>query len=285
LRGSRLKLVEVEVTRIDVAAHKLERRLDYVVEEKPLHLFLNQTHYVTILCFPSLLKELAVGYLLSEGVLRSVDEIGEIRLEKGGKCQVQFKRGVDAEKRIAVSQPFTRLVVSACGSADYWPLSKLIDRLDMRKLPLSFKVRAEVVSEAVRRLNTLAEVFRKTGGVHIAALYLADGELVTYAEDVGRHNAVDKVIGVCALKKLDFSRSFLASSGRLTGDIVLKAARMRIPVVASLAAAVDSGVEVARRTGLTLIGFVRGSRMNVFTFAERVVVAASSKESKVLSKN
>jgi len=218
------------------------------------------------------LKELAIGYLLSEGILKSVDEIDEIRFEKGGKCQVQLKLKVDAKKRIAIAQPFTRLVLTACGSPDYWPLSKLIDRLDLRMLPLGFEVRAEVVSEAVRRLNTLAETFRKTGGVHIAALYSAEGELITYAEDVGRHNAVDKVIGVCALKKPDFSRCFLASSGRLTGDVVLKAARMRIPIVASLAAAVDSGVEVAKRTGLTLIGFVRGSRMNVFTFPERIVV-------------
>ncbi len=268
-------MVEVEVSRIDVAAHNVERRFDYIAEEKPLHIFLNQTHYVTILCFPTLLKELAIGYLLSEGVLRSVDEIGEIRFKKGGKCQVQLKPKVDAEKRIAISQPFTRLVLSACGSPDYWPLSKLIDRLDLQMLPLGFKVRAEVVSEAVRRLNTLAETFRKTGGVHVAALYSAEGELITYAEDVGRHNAVDKVIGVCALKNVDFSRCFLASSGRLTGDIVLKAARMRIPVVASLSAAVDSGVEVAKRTGLTLIGFVRGFRMNVFTFPERILINRS----------
>jgi len=121
-------------------------------------------------------------------------------------------------------------------------------------------------------LNALAETFRKTGGVHVAALYSGGGELMSYAEDVGRHNAVDKVIGVCALRKSDFSQCFLASSGRLTGDIVLKAARMRIPLVASLAAPVDSGVEVAKRTGLTLIGFVRGSRMNVFTFPERIIV-------------
>jgi len=263
-------MVEVEVSRIDVASHKLQRRMDQVAEEKPLHIFLNQIHYVTILCSPTLLKELTLGYLLSEGVLKSADEISDISLGRGGKCQVHLKPGVDAEKRVAVSQPFTRLVLTACGSPDYWPLSKLIDRLDLRKIPLGFKVKAEIVSESVRRLNTLAETFRKTGGVHVAALYSADGELIIYAEDVGRHNAVDKVIGACAKSKLDFSNCFLASSGRLTGDIVLKAARMQIPVIVSLAAAVDSGVEVAKRTGLTLIGFVRGSRMNVFTFPQRV---------------
>lgn len=265
---------EVTVSRIDVAKHTIERKKDFVAEETPLHVFLNQTHYVTILCLPTNLKELAVGHLLSEGVLKSVDEIQEVRLGKAGKCQMRLKPEVNIEKRVSITQPFTRLVLSACGSPDYWPLSKLIDRLELRKLPFGFTVKAEVVSEAVMRLNTLADTFRKTGGVHVAALYLRNGELITYAEDVGRHNAVDKVIGIAALQKLDFSTCFLASSGRLTGDIVLKAARVGIPVVASLAAAVSSGVEAARRTGQTLIGFVRGTRMNVFTFPERIIYRA-----------
>jgi len=265
-------MIKVDVTRIDVANRKLERKTDNVAEEKPLHLFLNHTHYVTILCSPVLLKELAVGYLLSEGLLTSVDEIKDIKLSEGGKCQVQLKSGVDAGKRIAGSQPFSRLVLTACGSPDYWPLSKLIDRLHLVKLPLSFRLKAVVILDSVKRLNMLAETFRKTGGVHVAALYSAHGDLMVYAEDVGRHNAVDKVIGLCALKRLDFSKCFLALSGRLTGDIVLKAARMRIPVLASLAAAVDSGIEAAKRTGVSLIGFVRGQRMNVFTGLKRIVV-------------
>jgi FdhD protein len=245
--------------------------MDFVAEEKPIHVFLNQMHYATILCSPTHLKELTVGYLLSEGVLKSVDEICAIQL-KSGKCQVRLKPSVNIEKQVSISQLFSRVVFSACGSTDYWPLSKLTDRLELRKLPLGFIVKAEVVLEAVKRLNTLAETFRKTGGVHVAALYSGEGELIIHAEDVGRHNAVDKVIGICALKKCDFSECFLALSGRLTGDIVLKAARMHIPIVASLAAAVDSGIEIAKRTGLTLIGFVRGSAMNVFTFPERILI-------------
>ncbi len=266
-------MARVRITRVDVATGKARKKTDYVAEERPLHLFLNQTHYVTILCYPALMKELAVGYLLSEGLLRSVNEISEIKFSEGGKCHVQLKSGIDTHRRIAVSEPFSRLVLTACGSPDYWPLSKLIDRLGLRKLPMGFKVKAEVISESVRKLNTLAETFRKTGGVHVAALYSADGDVIAHAEDVGRHNAVDKVIGVCALKKADFPRCFLASSGRLTGDIVLKAARMRIPIVASLAAAIDSGIAVAKQTGVTLIGFVRGQRMNLFTYPQRIIVA------------
>lgn len=265
-------MIEVQVSRIDTERHKLELLQDYVAEEKPLHIFLNNVHYATILCSPTSLRELAVGHLLSEGLLKSVDEISEIGIRRTGKCQVRLKKGVDAEKRIQASRPFARLVSTTCGSADYWPLTKLVDRLGLRKLQIGFRVRADVVLESTRCLNTIAETFRRTGGVHVAALHTANGELVDYAEDVGRHNAVDKVIGSCALRRQDFSKCFLASSGRLTGDIALKAARMEIPVVSSLAAATDSGIEVARRTRVTLIGFVRGQRMNVFTFPERVTI-------------
>lgn len=265
-------MVEVPVWRVDVEDHKLEPRRDYIAEERPLHIFLNRIHYATILCCPTSLKDLTVGHLLSEGVLRSLAEIREISLEKRGKCQVELKSGVDLQKRIKSSQSFGRLIPTTCGSSDYWPLAKLIDRIGLPKLQLHFKVEARVLSESTKRLNTVAEVFRRTGGVHVAALCTANGSLITYAEDVGRHNAVDKVIGFNALQKGDFSECFLASSGRLSGDVVLKAARMRIPVVSSLAAAIDSGVEVARQAGVTLVGFVRGQRMNIYTFPERIIV-------------
>jgi len=164
-------------------------------------------------------------------------------------------------------------VVSACGSPDYRPLSEVIDSLP--KLDMTPTVNAEVVSQSVLQLNTIAKNFRTTGGVHVAALYSTDGRLVALAEDVGRHNTVDKVIGAGATKNMDFRNLFLALSGRLTGDIVLKAARMKIPVIASLAAAISSGLEAAQLTGVTLIGFVRGKRMNLYTYPERIVFSAS----------
>ncbi len=265
---------QVQILRIDVSAQKIERKRDFVAEERPLHIFLNQTHYVTILCSPSQLKELAVGHLLSEGVLKSASDIRKILLQKDGKCRVRLRPGVDAEERISVSQPFARLIVSACGSPDYWPLSKLIDRLDLSKVGLGLTVEARVVLESIKQLNKLAQTFRKTGGVHVAALYSVNGELRALAEDVGRHNAVDKVVGMGVLKKLKFENCFLASSGRLTGDIVLKSARMRIQILASMATATDSGVEAAQLTELTLVGFARGKRMNVFTHPERIVFKA-----------
>jgi len=263
---------EIKVSRINVSDQTIEERTDFVAEETALHIFLNKTHYGTILCSPDQLEEMAVGHLLSEGLLKSTDEIDELLLKKDGKCLVKLKPDIDAEHRISTSQRFARLVISACGSPDYRPFSEVIDTLP--KLDMTPTLAANVISHSVRRLNTIAKNFRTTGGVHVAALYSTDGKLAALAEDVGRHNAVDKVIGAGATKNMDFRNLFLALSGRLTGDIVLKAARMKLPIIASLSAAISSGLEAAQLTRVTLIGFVRGKRMNIYTYPERIMLGA-----------
>jgi FdhD protein len=263
---------KIKVSRMNVSDQTVEERTDYVAEETALHIFLNKHHYGTILCSPDQTKEMVVGHLLSEGVLKSTAEIDDLVLKEDGKCLVKLKPDIDVEQRIAKSQRFARLIVSACGSPDYRPLSEVMGSLP--KLDITSTVNAAVVSHSVLQLNTVAEKFRKTGGVHVAALYSAEGEVAALAEDVGRHNAVDKVIGAGATKNMDFRNLFLALSGRLSGDIVLKAARMKIPIIASLAAAISSGLEAAQLTRVTLVGFVRGKRMNVYTYPQRIVLGA-----------
>jgi len=268
---------EIKVSRVNVSKQTIEERQDFVAEETSIHIFLNKINYGTILCSPYQLKELVVGHLLSEGLVNSTKEIAELVLKKDGKCLVKLRSGIDAAERISSSQRFGRLIVSSCGSPDYWPLSEVISSLNMPKLDMKMTVEAESISQSVNRLNTIAQEYRKTGGVHVAALYSIEGELVALAEDVGRHNAVDKVIGAAAIENLEFKNYFLALSGRLTGDIVLKAARMTIPVIASLAASISSGLEAAQLTGVTLVGFVRCKRMNIYTYPQRITINPSKK--------
>ena len=258
---------KVSIIKIDVSTGKAEKATDYVAEEKPLHIFLNRTRYVTVFCSPSNSKELAVGHVISEGTVKSIEEIERIDLkEKEGVCRINLKPNVKIDERLKLAQHFSRVIFSACGSnTPYQP------SLGLPKIQSDLKVKAEIVSNCVNRLNFIAETFRKTGGVHVAAIYGSDGTLVTFAEDVGRHNAVDKVIGSCIMKEIDIRDCFLALSGRLTGDIVLKAAKTGLPIVASLAAAIDSGITIANDVGLTLVGFVRAKRMNVYTFPERIL--------------
>lgn len=172
------------------------------------------------------------------------------------------------EVRLKIAGKFYRIIPSACGGPHQPQALKTLKEIDSK-----ITVKAETIQNCVNNLNRLAETFRKTGGVHATAIYKADGTLLAFAEDVGRHNAVDKAVGKCALQKTDFNECFLTLSGRLTADIVLKAVRVGIPIIASIAATLDSGIEIAKKANLTLIGFVRGRRMNVYNAPERILLS------------
>jgi len=260
----------VEVTLLRSHTKETERITDEVAVEEPLHIFVNGERYATILCTPSDGEALVVGNMIAEGLILGLDEVSEIRPGEGSAYMVRLRDDVDILKRLEISSSFKRLILSSCGSATVWPFSKLIDRINIPRVEDPTEFNPQVISEGVRNLNVLARTFRKTGGVHAAALYTSEGTLVAFAEDVGRHNAVDKIIGLAIQHGRSFAGTMVASTGRLTGDIVLKAARMKIPLVASLAAAIDSGVEVAAKTGVTLVGFVRGDRMTIYTSPGRI---------------
>jgi len=241
---------------------------DFVAVERPLHIFLGISPYATMLCTPVDLNELVVGHLLSEGIVRAVDEIHEIAFKEDGLCYVSLKPTVDVEKRLRLLNRLHRIIPSACGGLHTPQFLKGI-----KPIKSAVKVKAKIIQKSVTDLNVMAETFRKTGGVHAAAIYAVNGKLLAFAEDVGRHNAVDKAVGKAALKNTSFSNCFLALSGRLSGDVVLKAARVGIPIVASISAALNSGIEVARKANLTLVGFVRGKRMNVYNAPERILLS------------
>ena len=259
---------QIEIVKLDISTGTSKKITDYVAEEKPLHLFVNTTYWATILCSPSNLKELAVGHLLSEGILKSTNEIEEVNLkESESSCYVKLKPKINVDERMSLSRLHARIVTSACGSSSPYQYQR-----KPAIIKSNLTVKATVVFNSVNQLNFKAELFRQTGGVHAAAIYKADGSLVALAEDVGRHNAVDKAIGIAALNQPDFGECFLASSGRLSGDIVFKAAKVGLPIVASLAAALDSGITMAEAAHLTLAGFVRGKRMNIYNASERIII-------------
>jgi FdhD protein len=257
---------KLKIEKYDLSTKTSKTITDYVAEEKPLHVFVNTTYWATILCSPTNLKEMAVGHLLSEGILKSTSEIEEVNLNTTeATCHVKLKAAVNVEERISLSRLHQRVVTSACGEQSIYQYKR-----KPAKVTSNLRVKAEVVFNSVNQLNFKAETFRKTGGVHAAAIYTADGSLVALAEDVGRHNAVDKAIGMAALKQTQFNEGFLTSTGRLSGDIVFKAAKVGLPIVASLGAALDSGVAMAEAANLTLAGFVRGKRINIYCHPERI---------------
>ena len=259
---------EVDIVKIDLSLAKAEKKMDYVAEESPLYLFVNTTLWVTILCTPTNIKELAVGHLLSEGILKSIDEIEEIILkEKENACYVKLKPTVKVEDRIKLSRLHARVIASACGAGSPYQYTGKNPVVES-----NLTVSAKIIFESVNQLNFKAEGFRQTGGLHVAAIYKSDGSLVALAEDVGRHNAVDKVIGIAALNRVDFGTCFLALSGRISGDVAFKAAKVGLPIIASLSAALSSGITTAEDSNVTLAGFVRGKRLNVYTAPQRITI-------------
>ncbi|MEM2784187.1 MAG: formate dehydrogenase accessory sulfurtransferase FdhD [Nitrososphaerota archaeon] len=238
---------------------------DIVVKEEPINIFINNEHYVTLLSTPCMIKELVVGHLLSEGIINSFKEINEINIIKNN---VMVHIPKEKNIKLELSKKI-KLIISACGDLENF--YKLLDNLYIKPLSLDFKINFEKILLAFKKLNEETLIYRKTGGTHAAALFNELAELIYLAEDVGRHNAIDKVIGKAAINNLNFEKVFLATTGRQTIEMILKAIRVRVPIVASISAPTEKSIEIADKYGLTLICFVRGNRFNIYTHDERIL--------------
>ena len=242
-----LLTVNVKALRINLREKLIEEVEETIARETSIKIYVNDNHLVTLFASPSQLKELAIGWLLSQGIIKSVDEINEVKVEED-TVKIKCTSKIETRIKLAEASKIPKLIVKS-----------------------KYRVKAEEILRLANMLNRLSKVFKVTGGTHSAAIF-EDGKLVAFAEDASRHNAVDKAIGIAALRKADFSKSILVISGRQPANMVLKAAHVGIPIVASIAAPLDSGVKAAEKTGITLIGFVRRQRMNIYSNPERVKV-------------
>lgn len=255
-----------KVLKINLAKGQKIEEDDAVASDKSVNIFVNGSRLITLIASPKNLEELAVGYLFGEGIIRELKDIEEVSRD-GFNVYLKLKEGLDL-KSLNRAAP---VVTSACGSSgDITGLfaEELLDKGEQMLGNTKFKAETILNSSKWLQLNT--NIFRKTGGTHAAALFTQNGELKVCMEDVGRHNALDKVLGKGLMEGVDFTKSFLVSTGRLSADMIIKCARAEIPLVASRSVPLESGVLAAEMGGLTLIGFARGSRMNVYTHPERL---------------
>jgi FdhD protein len=238
---------------------------DIVVREFPLTIILNNQELVTLLCTPIHLDYLAVGFLSSEGLLKSKDEINKITVdEKRGVVRIETKE----ETKDAGELVFKRMITSGCGrGASFYSAA---DAMGQKKVESKTSILATEVFELVREFQHRSQTFRTTGGVHSAALCDTE-KILIFSEDIGRHNAIDKIFGECILKEIPADERVILTSGRVSSEILLKTARRNIPVLISKSAPTDMGVKLAGDLGITLIGFVRGKRMNVYANDWRIV--------------
>jgi FdhD protein len=240
---------------------------DEVVEESPLSIFLNDEKIITLMSTPSDQKLLALGFLFSEGLIREKEDVKKI-LFSSRKNEVR----IFTQKKLRIPKTSSRIgaLTSGCGKGKSFQDLEDIDPLTDVLINLEFTVTPDQIERLVREFEKRSSLFRSTGGTHSAAL--ADKEkILLFNEDIGRHNAVDKVLGESLLKKTALQDKILISSGRVSSDILLKAWRAKISLIVSRSAPTSLAVELAQKTGLTIVGFARGKRMNVYSYPMRVV--------------
>lgn len=238
---------------------------DTVVKEHSATIMVNDSEVVTLLCSPTNLEYLAAGFLLSEGLLKSRDEI--IRTSVTGDDRKSTVRVEIKESAEATEYTSSRPLIASSGGRGASSGNALPD--NQPKIESSVEISASEVLALVEDFHRRSPVFEATGGVHSAAL-CRPSEILVFSDDIGRHNAVDKVFGECLLKDISTTDRIIVTSGRVSSEILLKVARRRVPVIISVAAPTDVAVQLAENLGITLVGFVRGSRMNVYTHDWRV---------------
>jgi len=263
-RGEEPLTVECKILRVNLRKNSIEPLKDEIVVEDRIELYINDEHYAVFSSSPSQVKELVIGHLLAEGIINKPEEIVCLEISKGKASVLLTKKA-----KLGFSEK-PRLILTECGSGALRIPPHLWMKTRRGKNAASARINFQIILEAVEALNSRACVFRRTGGTHASALLDENGKVIAFSEDIGRHNAIDKVIGAAALEGADFGRALLASTGRLTSEMVVKAACIGIPVIVSIAAPTDKGIKIAEMVGLTLIGFARGGRFNIYTHPERI---------------
>jgi len=229
-----------------------------IVNDEQIKIIINDSVTRSFSISPSSLKEFTAGYLLGEGLIASVDNITGMDIENNIINVKVDLVDFDIRKELVV------------GSDCFGGWRRKIEYIN--EVQSGYTISKEDIFEGFIKLKENARVWQATGGTHIAGLINKEKDEFIAIEDVSRHVAVDKVIGASALKKIDFSTSFIVYSGRMPADMLIKIASVGIPILTSNAAPTSSGYEVADKAGITMVGFARGKRFNIYTHPERISI-------------
>jgi FdhD protein len=239
-------------TYFQVKGGRLDEVKGDVVREQPLTVYVNGERFLTLLCSPFQLEPLVLGYLWMEKVITGLDEVAELQIsEVDGRADVRLRQ--------PVALPTERILTSGCGGG-------ITFRIDPRLFPRIASGLRVTPADLGNRMHDLlrgAVHYHASRGIHGAAL--ADRERVLLvAEDVGRHNAVDKLMGLALQRGVPTRDHILLSTGRVSSEMLLKAARMGVPIIASRTSPTEMAVALAEQLGVTVVGYLRGESLNLY---------------------
>lgn len=233
----------------------LSHKKNYTVAvESTIELFINKIPIASILSTPEMLKELAIGYLICEGLVKNPDSIRNFEIDGN-----RIYAGIEQSEHLEL---WRELRSSGCVGVRWEENENILINSDT-------KFNAYSIEKSLGFLES--DIYRETHGTHAACLINVRGECVAKAIDVGRHNAFDKVVGYAYLNGIDVREHFIISTGRQSAGMVLKAARAGIPLVATKTAPLNSGIDAAQRSGVCLVCFVSNDRISVFSHPERLL--------------
>lgn len=254
------RVKEVEIIKINNGIE--DEITDQIIAEKNLNINVNRKFYASLMCTPDEVLHLALGFLFAEGVISSMKDIKSIDEKDENSLCIILKNELEpvADKR--------RILTSGCagGSIDL----NILEESNIKPVESSCSYSVDQILMLMKEFNHKSELFKQTGGVHSCAICSNEGSIF-FSEDIGRHNALDKVIGKALFRNTDLKDKVLLTTGRISSDIILKAARAGIPIVISHSAPTDMALSIAKASNMTMIGFVRGSRMNIYCGDNRIL--------------
>ncbi len=250
---------------IEKRVYRTEKELlkqfdDLIAIEKRVKIKVNGSEVLSLYCTPLMIRELVVGIMMTEDIINGSWCSERMSILYGDEVEVD----IAAEGEISTEGA---VITSGCIGGITFP-----KRLSLKKIDDSFQISSTRILKLFKIFQNASRLFKLTGCVHSAAI--SDGEdMLCLAEDIGRHNAVDKTIGYMLLENIPFHSKIMLASGRLSSEIVSKCAKWSIPIVASRTSPTSLAVEIAEKTGITVVGFVRAGRMNIYTSPERIILS------------
>ncbi|MDR2830001.1 MAG: formate dehydrogenase accessory sulfurtransferase FdhD [Methanobrevibacter sp.] len=228
-----------------------------IVADETINLTINETLSRKFSISPNSLKDFAIGYILGEGLIKTIDNIEKLKID-GEQIKAKINlEDFDIRKELMV------------GSDCFGGWRTKIDYIN--QVESDFEIEPYKLIKNMKLLTDNAIIWKKTGGTHVAMIINDELDISIVREDVSRHVAVDKVIGAGAREKIDFSNSYILYSGRMPADMLIKIARVGIPLISSNAAPTLSGYTVAKEANITMVGFLRGEKFNVYTHPDRII--------------
>lgn len=244
---------------LKIKGEDITKKKDILIREYPFTIFVNEKEIVTLLCTPKSLKNLAIGFLFSEGFIEDTSNILNIRLdEEKGLIYVDINNSNILQEKLRGK----RTITSGCGKGTIF--YNVIDSFKSRKIKTPLDIKINEIKELMKEFNHKSELFLQTGGVHSVAL-CNKNNILFFEEDIGRHNALDKIIGHSILENINLKDKIILTSGRISSEILIKVAKSNISTIISRSAPTSLAVEIANELNMTLMGFARGERMNVYS--------------------